>query len=103
LLVSWGNQAAFIKVQPTIWAQDLMGRQQLASSMSLTFFQELLLGNPKDFGPWDFFIEPGISLTSCKITISHLVLSDTCPNERDDVHFGSMSETEIDKFYNNAV
>jgi len=29
----------------------------------LTFFQELLLGNPKDFGPWDFFMEPGSSLT----------------------------------------
>ncbi len=68
----------------------------------LTFSQEWLLGNPKDFGPWDFFMEPGSSLSSCKITISHLVLSDTCPNELDDVHFESMSQTEIDKFYNNA-
>ena len=44
----------------TMWAQNLKGRQQL--DLSLTFFQELLLGNPKDFGPWDFFMEPGSSL-----------------------------------------
>ena len=55
------NQAAFVKVHPTIWTQDLKGRQQL--DLSLTFSQELLLGNPKDFGPWDFFMEPGSSLT----------------------------------------
>jgi hypothetical protein len=36
-----------------------MGRPQLDSSMSLTFFQEWLLGNPKDFGPWDFFMLAG--------------------------------------------
>ena len=54
-----GNQAAFIKVHPTIWTQDLKRRQQLDSSMSLTFSLELLLGNPKDFGPWDFLMEPG--------------------------------------------
>ena len=44
LLLSSANQAAFVRVSPTIWTQDLMGRQQLDSSMSLTFFQELLLG-----------------------------------------------------------
>jgi hypothetical protein len=38
-----------------------MGRLQL--DLSLTFSLELLLGNPKDFGPWDFFMEPGSSLT----------------------------------------
>jgi hypothetical protein len=43
-LTSWGNQAAFVKVCPIIWTQVLTGRQQLDSSMSLTFFQELLLG-----------------------------------------------------------
>jgi hypothetical protein len=62
-LLSSANQAAFVKVYTIIWTQDLKGRQPLDSSMRSTFFQELLLGNPKDFGPWDFFMEPGSSLT----------------------------------------
>jgi hypothetical protein len=44
LLLSLANQTAFVKVHPTIWAQVLMGLQQLDSLMSSTFFQELLLG-----------------------------------------------------------
>jgi len=44
LPLSLANQAAFANFHPTIWTQDLTGRQQLDSSMSLTFFQELLLG-----------------------------------------------------------
>ena len=43
-LLSSANQSAFVKVHPTIWTQILLGPQQLDSSMSLTFFQELLLG-----------------------------------------------------------
>ena len=42
LLLSFGNLAAFLKVCPTIWNQVLMGRQQLDSSISLTFSQEWL-------------------------------------------------------------
>jgi len=42
LLLSSANQAAFVRVSPPIWTQDLKDRQQLDSSMSLTFFQELL-------------------------------------------------------------
>jgi hypothetical protein len=53
-LYSWGKQTVFAETCPTISIQDLKGRQQLDSSMSLTFFPELLLDNPKDFGPWDF-------------------------------------------------
>jgi hypothetical protein len=43
LLLAREKQAAFINVSPTIWTQDLKRRQQLDSSMRLTFFQELLL------------------------------------------------------------
>ena len=43
-MLSLGNQAAFVKVGPTIWTQDLTGRQQLDSRMSLNFSPELLLG-----------------------------------------------------------
>ena len=63
LLPSWGNQVGLVEICSTIWTQVLVGRQQLDSSMSLTFSQEWLLGNPKDLGPWDFFMEPGSSLT----------------------------------------
>jgi hypothetical protein len=42
LLLSLANQAAFFKVHATIGTQDLMGRQQLYSSESLTFSQEWL-------------------------------------------------------------
>ena len=44
LLLSSATQAAFVRVSPPIWTQILLGPQQLDSSMSLTFFQELLLG-----------------------------------------------------------
>jgi hypothetical protein len=37
-------------------------------------------------------MEPGGSLTSCKITISHLVFSDTCPNELDDILQSAVGE-----------
>jgi len=63
LLILWAKTATYVMARPTIWTQDLNDRQQLDSSMSLTFSQELLLGNPKDFGPWDFFMEPGSLLT----------------------------------------
>jgi len=43
-LISPANQTAFIRVSPTIWTQDLTGRPQLDSSMSMTFSLELLLG-----------------------------------------------------------
>ena len=48
LLPSWGNQVGLVEICSTIWTQVLVGRQQLDSSMSLTFSQEWLLGNPKD-------------------------------------------------------
>jgi len=42
-LLSSSNQTAFVKVHPTIWTQDLTGRLQLDSSMSMTFSLELLV------------------------------------------------------------
>jgi hypothetical protein len=42
LLLAWVNQAAFVRISPTIGTQEVMGRQQLDSCMSLTFSQELL-------------------------------------------------------------
>ena len=53
-MLSLGSQVAIVKVSPTIWTQVSMSHPQLDSSMSLTFSPEWLLGNPKDFGPWDF-------------------------------------------------
>ena len=44
LLPSWGNQVGLVEICSTIWTQVLVGRQQLDSSMSLTFSQEWLLG-----------------------------------------------------------
>jgi hypothetical protein len=43
-LLSSATQAAFVKVCPVILTQDLKGRPQLDSSMSLTFSLNLLKG-----------------------------------------------------------
>jgi hypothetical protein len=53
-----GNQASFVKVGPTIWTQDLKGRQQL--DLSFTFSLKLLLGKQTQaprpgffYGAWE--------------------------------------------------
>lgn len=53
-----GNQAAYVKVGPTIYDQILMARKQLHSSMSLTFSQEWLRIESKVSCLWALFFIP---------------------------------------------